>query len=244
MKYLNYVRDPDGVFDIMQEQEDGSVLAKDTFNVVIPRRYLERNMAYIGDTVRTIGIMMLACNGKWSLFSVCTFVELLPDSISYFNYMGVDYMEMTFDKGSPIFKSTESVQAGINVYYIYKELISNGNVPFFMETTDKRDDLAACLDTAYEYAGTKIGSQRPITELIASLSARNPEELTQYFRQMTPEQQAKVRPNFIGLTSAAYSATNTLQRLAGAHAADQGMLAAIIYPTERITKQERLIRST
>ena len=244
MKYLNYKRDPDAVYSYMQEQDDATVVAKDTFNIVIPRRFLERNMAYIGDNVRTIGIMMLACNGVWSLFSVCTFVELTPDSISYFTYQGTDYMEMTFDKGSRIFSSIESVQSGINVYYIYKELISNGNVPFFMETTHERDDLAACLDTAYEYAGTKIGGQRPVTELIASLSTRNPDELTQYFRQMPLEQQTKVRPKYIGLNSAAYSATNTLQRLAGAHAADQGMIASIVYPTERITKQEKLIRHT
>jgi hypothetical protein len=47
MKYLNYARDPDGVFDFMQEQEDGSVLAKDTFNSVIKVGYRADNLEMV-----------------------------------------------------------------------------------------------------------------------------------------------------------------------------------------------------
>lgn len=242
MKYLSYTRDPDAVFATFIEQDDGTFIAGKPLNIVLPRRHLDRGMAFDGDTFRTIGIFMMATEGKWSLFSVCAFVELMPDSISQFTYQGVEYVELSFDVGSRIFKSIDTVQAGINVYLIYKEYISNGNMPFYIELDNERDDASGLLDTALSHAGTSIGSQRLETELIVSLSARNPEDLTEYFRQLPDEVQAKTKPNFIGLKSAAYSATNTLQRLAGAHAGDQGIVAAIVHPTERVTEQEILVR--
>ena len=217
------------------------MLVKSETKVVFPRRYLERDMAYIGDDVRSVGIFMISTAGAWALFSVVAMVEMQPDSINYISHNGVDYVELVFDKGSRLFKSLEVVRQDVLVYRVYKEIISSGNVPFYMQLTPEIDDVSAVLDTALEYAGTSIGSQRPVTELITSLSARNPESLVEYFRQLPDEVQAKTRPNFIGLISAAYGATTTLSRLAGSYF-DQGMVGSIVYPTEEISRQERLIR--
>ena len=242
MKYISMPRDAERVYSKLKEQDDGSMVVLAPFNVVFPKRFLERDMAYIGDTVRTTGVFMMATDGHRCLFSVCAFVELVPDSISYFNYQGVDYVDLGFDPGSKLFRSLDTVQYNVLVYRIYKEFISNGNVPFFMEQTDKLDDVSAVLDTARDYAGTNIGSQRAVTELITSLSARNPDDLVEYFRQLPPEVQARTRPNFIGLTSAPYGATNTLSRLAGSYF-DQGLTAAIVYPSNKVSEQERLVRT-
>lgn len=241
MEHLSLPRNADTVFAQFSQQDDGSLIVKSETKVVFPRRFLERDMAYIGDEVRTVGIFMMVSGGARCLFSVCAMVEMQPDSIDYVSYRGIDYVELTFDKGSRLFKTLEIVQQDVLVYRIYKEVLSNGNVPFYMELTPEIDDVAACLDTAKKYAGTNIGSQRPVTELISSLSARNAESLVEYFRQLPDEEQAKTRPNFIGLMSAAYGATTTLSRLAGA-GFDQGLVAAHVYPTEELSRQERLIR--
>lgn len=242
MQYSVLPRDAGRVYETMARQDDGSFIATKPFTIVFPKRFLERDMAYIGDTVRCIGVFMMAAEGYRSLFSVCAFVELEPDSIAYFNYQGIDYTELKFDPGSRIFKTTEIVQRDIVVYRIYKEFLSSGNIPFYLEQNEERDDPAALLDTAKQYAGTNIGSQRPVTELIASLSSRDPNELIRFFRQLPPEEQARTRPNFIGLMSAAYGAVNTLSRLAGA-GYDQGLSAALVYPTDQISEQEQVIRS-
>lgn len=241
MKYLSYPRNADEVYKHLKEQDDGSMIALKPFTVVFPHRFLERDMAYIGDTTRVAGIVMFACEGFRSLFSVCAFIEMVPDSINRLNYNGVDYVELGFDPGSKVFKTLDIVQYSAIVFRIYKEILSNGNVPFYMEVTDELDDTAAVLDTAAEYAGTNIGSQRPVTEIIASLSARNPADLIQYFRQLPPEEQAKTRPNFIGLLSAPYGATNTLSRFNGSYF-DQGMAANLVYETKELGEQERLAR--
>ena len=241
MDYMRLPRDADKVYSQFVEQDDGSMIVKDTTKVVFPRRFLERDMAYIGDDVRSVGIFMIVSGGARCVFSVAAMVTMQPDSIEYITEQGIDYAVLTFDKGSHLFKGLDVVQQDILVYRIYKEILSSGNVPFYMELNDKNDDPAAVLDTAKEYAGTNIGSQRAVTELISSLSARNPENLVEYFRQLPPEVQAKTRPNFIGLISAAYGATTTLSRLAGSYF-DQGMVAAMVYPTQEISRQERLVR--
>lgn len=234
-------RDADKVFAQFVEQDDGSLIVKDVTRVVFPRRFLERDMAFIGDDVRCVGIFLIASGGARALYSIAAMISMQPDSINYFTVGGADYVELEFDKGSKLFKSMDVVQNDIIVYQIYKEILSSGNVPFYMELTDRIDDVSAVLDTAKEYAGTHIGSQRAVTELISSLSARNPASLIEYFRQLAPEVQAKTRPNFIGLISAAYGATTTLSRQAGSYF-DQGTIAAMVYPTHEISRQERLVR--
>lgn len=241
MDFINTPRNADQVFSQFAEQDDGSMIVKDVTKVIFPRRFLERDMAYIGDDVRCVGVFMLYSGGAWCLFSVAAMIVMEPDSIDYMTKNGIDYVELTFDKGSRLFKTLDVVQQDILVYRLYKEILSSGNVPFYMQLTDKIDDVAGILDTAKDYAGTHIGSQRVVTELISSLSARNPDKLVEYFRQMPEDVQKKTRPNFIGLISAAYGATTTLSRLGGSFF-DQGMVGAIVYPTEEISRHERLVR--
>lgn len=241
MKYLSMQRNPDEVFKQLEVQDDESVLCKTEMTVVFPKRYLDRDMASIGDDVRSVGVMMIATPTHWCLYSVCAMVSMKPDAIEYFNYQGQDYVELKFEKGSKLFNSIYVVQQDIIVYHVYKEFLSNGNIPFFVQVNHQYDDTAGLLDTAGEYAGTEIGSQREVTELIASLSPRNPDNLIEYFRQLPPEIQAKTRPNFVGMISAPFGATNTLSRTAGAYF-DQGLIAAMIYPSEEVTRQETLVR--
>lgn len=241
MDYMKLPRDADKVYAQFVEQDDGSVIVKDVTKVIFPRRFVERDMAFIGSDVQCVGLFMIVSGGARCLYSVAAMVGMTPDSINYFTYANADYVELSFDKGSKLFPSVDVVQNDIIVYQLYKEILSNGNVPFYMELNDEHDDLSAVLDTAEEYAGTHIGNQRAVTELIASLSARNPDSLIEYFRQLPVEAQAKIRPNFIGLISAAYGATTTLSRQAGSYF-DQGTIAAMVYPTKDVSRIERLVR--
>lgn len=226
---------------LLVTEGDNSVYTKTGCKVYFPQRFLDRNMAFVGTDNAICGIAAVVLpTGEYSVLVVNAMVPMEPDTIEKVNYLGVDYVEFGFLPGSRLIKTVELVKNDVLVYRINNELISKGNVPWYMNY----DDMAGVFDTAAKHAGTNIAENSEVTELIVSLIARDETDRTVYYRSTVASEKdlQNKKVAWIAMMSAAYSATNTLNKLGGSYFTE-GALSAMVYPTERMEKIEEIIRA-
>ncbi len=221
--------------------DDSSVYTKTGCKLYFPQRFLDRGMAFVGSDNSVCGIVAAVLpTGEYSVLLVNAMVPMEPDTVEKINYLGVDYVEFGFMPGSRVIKTVDLVKNDVLIYKINNELISKGNVPWYLDY----DDMAGLFDTAAEHAGTNIAENSEVTELLVSLIARDEGDRTIYYRSTvaTPEDLKAKKVAWIAMMSAAYSATNTLNKLGGSYFTE-GALSAMVYPTERMEKIEEIIRA-
>lgn len=243
MDFRNYVRDAAKVQAALAEVSDGrtdKLVAKQPVKIVIPVRFAERELAFVGIETRVVGIFAIIVEDQYYAVSICNaMMRLTPTATTKVLYDDDEYYEFSFDAGAVICPSLALVKIDTLVYNIYDEILAKGRVPWYMGYKE----MGQLFDTALEHAGANVGQQQEVTELMVSLVARDEEDRTKYYRQviMSPGDLLKKKPAFIPLRSVAYAATNTLNKLAGSYARD-GLVSALVTPTERVERLEELLR--
>jgi hypothetical protein len=166
-------------------------------------------------------------------------VPLEPSITNRVKIDGDEYFEFVFNKGASVFKTTTLVKSDSLVYRIYDDFLAKGYVPWYVGY----DELGMLFDTASEFAGANIGKNSEVTQLIASIVARDPNDRTKYYRQVVHSLQdlEKIRPVFVPLKSVQYAATNTTTKLGGAYF-QQGVISALISPSARQERIESILR--
>lgn len=76
--------------------------------------------------------------------------------------------------------------------------------------------------------------------MLLSVIARNPDDLNQFFRQVTTGKDLE-RVKFIQLRSSTHGANNTTARLLGSHFSDN-LTSALVNPSDREENIERILR--
>lgn len=240
MDYRKYVRDAAKVLGNMRELENGSWVTVKGCKIVIPARFAERGLAYVGIETSIVGHFAIILDDQfYGVSNANAMMRITPSSTGKVTYDEDEYYEFTFDPGATVCPSLNLVKVDTLVYSIYDEIISKGRVPWYLNYAD----LGQLFNTAREHAGANIGQQQEVTELIVSLIARNPQDRTQYYRQTikTPEDLASKEIAYIPLNSVMFAATTTLGKLSGSHARD-GLISALSSPTERLERIEELLR--
>jgi hypothetical protein len=237
MDHRQYVHDGDKVKACLAEVGD-RLVAKKPLKIVIPARFAERGLAFVGINTRIVGIYAIIVDDQYYGVSVaCAMMNITPSSTTKVMYDDDEYYEFSFDAGATICPQLNLVKIDTLVYNIYDEIISKGRVPWYLSY----ELLGSLFDTAKEHAGANIGQQQEVTELMVSIIARDPDNRVMYYRQVAANDPKK-KPVFIPLRSVAYAATNTLNKLAGSYAKD-GMVSALVTPTERVERLEGLLRA-
>lgn len=216
------------------------VICKKPMKVVFPQRYVDRSMAFLGSDTAFTGIVATLCEDRYSVTKVCAMLPTEPDATRTVNWMGKEYVELSYEAGSAYLKNRDPVKHDQLVYRIYDEFFNKGNVPWYLNY----DDMAHIFDTAKKHGGTSIADDKAVTQFIVSLIARQKQELTLYFRTAieTRADLETIKPAFIAMINAAYAPTNTLNRIAGSYF-DEGVAASIIYPTDRVERLEAAYRT-
>jgi len=230
-------RNPDRVRATLKELSDGSVVTQKGCKLYIPVSFRDKNLATIGNEVYVVGIYMLSVDDSdYAVSLVNAMMRIEPSSINQVDIQGKDHFEFVFEPGDTVFASTDLVVNAKLLYYIYDEIVAKGNVPPFMDYLD----LGRLFDSAEKHAGKKLASTPTILHMLLSMIARNPDDLTQYFRQVTNGKDFdKVR--FVQLRSSTHGATNTTARLMGAHFSDN-LTSALVNPSDREENIEHILR--
>lgn len=235
MNIHGLVRDPKVIHANLRELPDDRLITVKGCKIYVPVRFSERGLVSIGAETHIVGIYAIVVDDKYyGVSMVNAMIRIEPYTRNTVSIDGDDYFEFVFEAGSTVFASTQLVKNDVLVYRIYDELISKGNIPWYL----KYKDLAKIFDTARFHAGANIGSDHEVTELLVSMIARDPVDRTKYLRQVVKNEEdlKSIVPAFIPLKSVTYSATNTTNKLAGSHFSE-GVVSALVSPS---TRQERI----
>lgn len=237
MDIRGLVRDANRVKTSLYETDEEALVTKTGCKIYIPVRFSERSLAHVGVETSIVGIYAIVVEDKYFSTSIVNaMVKITPSATNTVVIEGDDYYEFIFDAGSVVIPSLQLIKSGTLVYRIYDEFIGKGRVPWYMSY----DLMARIFDSSLYHAGVNIGSDREVTELLTSIITRDSEDRTMYYRQGLANGHT-TPPVFIPIKSVAYSATNTLNKLAGSYMQD-GIISALVNPSERTERIENLLR--
>lgn len=235
------IRDASVVNKALKEMPDGGMVAAEQCRIQIPVRWNDRFLASVGAETFVLGIMAIIVNDThYAVSNVCAQFRLNPDRVSRVMVEDEEYYDFYFEKGSKIFESINLLKQDTLVYYLFDEIITKGNIPWYMTY----DDLGKMLDSTVYYTDTHLAENCEMNELIISLIARDSQDRTKYYRTAIEDQEyvSKAPPEYVALSSVVYSASNTLNKIAGSYMSE-GIVSALVSPSTDISRIESLLRS-
>ncbi len=240
MQSKSFIRDAAKVHAALQEMQDGRIVALKPCKIYSPVRYAERNLSHIGVENHILGIFGITVDDKY--YGACllnAMVQIEPTSVQKVKFDEDDYYEFSFCAGATVITTVNLVRIDTLVYRIYDEFIAKGYVPWYLGY----EDMGHLFDSAKEFANANIGENPEVTQLIASVVARDANDRTKYFRTsvQSVEDLAANDPVFVPLKSVQYSATNTLTKLGGSYF-QQGVTSALINPSTRVERIESILQ--
>lgn len=221
-------------------EKDGKLIATEPTLIYFPKRFSEKKLAQIGTEITVIGFLAYVVGKHYCASHIPAMLAFRPSSFRTVVIDDIEYNELSFEKGSVIIQNLNLVKTDTLPYFIFDELISKGNIPWYMGY----EDLLKMFSSVRQYAGLSLGSNNTVMELIASNISRNSGDLAEYYRHaVKTRNDLNNKPvKFIPFRSVIYGATNTTSRLLGAYF-DDNMLSALSNPSERVESVEALLRS-
>ena len=240
MEPATLIRDAQRVHECLQELPDGRVVTSKRVKIHIPARFAERDLAYVGVENFILGIYAIIVEDKfYGVSLVNAMIPIDPSETNRIKIFGVEYFEFVFEPGSTVFKTLELVKTDTLTYKIYDEILSGGRIPWYVGY----EELGKLFDTAQYHAGANIGGNQEVTQLIASIVARDPKDRTKYYRTAVQSlgDLRTVQPVYVPLMSVEYSATNTTNKLGGSYFGT-GVVSALNDPSDRTERFEDILR--
>lgn len=239
MDYKSLIRDSKKILECLHELKDGSVVCSKEVKIYIPARYKERNLAYVGSENHILGVYAITIEDKYYGVSLINaMISIDPTTTNKLKIKEDEYIEFVFSAGSTVFKSLQLVKTNTIPYLIFDEFFSKGYIPWFIGY----EELGKIFDSSKKHAGANVGTNQEVTQLIASLVARDDKDRTKYYRSTIDKYSDLINkpPVFIPLRSVEYAATNTTNKLGGSYMSI-GITSALINPSERKERIEDLL---
>lgn len=241
MDISGFVRDAPRIHANLREMPDESLVTIKGCKIYIPARFTERNLASVGIETHIVAIFAIVVEDKYYASNIANaMIKIEPTTTNKVSINGDEYLEFVFEPGSTVTKSLQLVKVNTLVYRIYDEFFAKGRVPWYLGYKE----LAKIFDTSKHHAGANIGSSHEVTELLVSMVARSRDDKTVYYRQVAKSEDDLVTnpPVIVPLKSVVYSATNTLNKLAGSYMQD-GIVSALVSPSDRQERIEGILRA-
>ena len=237
------VRDAAKVRANLQKLSNSTIVTSKPCKVILPCRFESSGLAEIGVETIVLGLFAIEYEDEGSRYygviNVNAMVKLGPARIDKVKIGGNDYYQFTYDAGSVVIANYNLFLQDVLVYEIYNELISAGKVPDYVDY----EDLGSIFDSAVDYAGANVGRNEEITETLAAIISRIKSDRNKQFRTLAGDEQVMKtqKPAYIPLRSVIYSATNTLNKLAGSYM-QVGVVSALVTPSEKVEKLDEILR--
>lgn len=241
MNTIPYIRDAEKVRAACKEGDDGSIIALKPSKIVVPERFIEKQLLVIGADTYVIGCFAHVVEDKYyAVFLGVAMFHTEPTTIATVKYNNDTYVEMSYDKGARILVSQEVVQDNILAYRLNDEMVAKGHVPWYLGY----DDRLKLLFTSNRLAGMDLLSNHTMLELTAAAISRNPANINEYYRHMVTsyDDLLKMPPLAIPLMSVSYGTTNTVSKIMGSYF-QQGLDSALVNPSTHVENIEQLLRA-
>lgn len=241
MDVSQLIRDASRIHECLTEMPDGRLCTSKEVKIHIPSRFAERDLAYVGTETYILGIYAIIVEDKYYGVSlVNAMMGIDPAETNRIKVGEDEYFEFVFPPGSTVVKDVNLVKTDTLTYMVYDEMLSGGRIPWYMGY----EELGKIFDTAKYHAGANVGSNQEVTQLIASIVARDPKDRTKYYRATIKDMDdlKKNPPVYVPLKSVDYSATNTTTKLGGSYMS-VGIVSALNDPSDRVERVESLLTS-
>ena len=220
---------PEVIKSYFRIKDDITIVTED-IKIVFPDRWLNKELAFIEDTVKVIGLFgIIDSKGNYASSITPIYYDIDPNMISEaICDDGVVYKVLHLEAGSVFLSNNNLVVTDSGVYYIFDEIFIKANIPWYVSY----DQLPDILAESRKYCDSNIGDNRILFEVLASMVARG-EDKTEYYRHVH-----KDKPNWIALNNIYYSYKNTGAKLIGGYYG-YGVSSAIVNPEVEATKIEK-----
>lgn len=240
MDISTLIRDADKVHACLSETKDGQLLALKEVKIYIPTRFADHKLAVVANEIRIVGIFAMVVEDRYyGVSNANAIMQITPSSTTVVDINDDEYYEFRFDKGSTICPNINLVQDNSFVYRIYDEITAKGHVPWFISY----EDMGKLFESSVYHGNMTLGPNNIPLEMIAASISRDSKDRTKYYRHtiQSMSDQLKRPPAFIALRNVMLGATNTTARLMGAYF-DEGLLSALVNPSEKTEGVESLLR--
>jgi hypothetical protein len=235
------VRDPKQVLADWVVMPDKRVITRKGCTIHFPSRFLEQSLAGIGVECFVLGMIAIQVEGSYAVMRVPANLMASPTNIRKLMVENEEYTLFQFDPGRVVLRTISVVKEPTTPYYIYNEIFSKGNSPWYFTMNDR----IAVFNMNERYTGSRVGKYREVTSLLVAHTSRNPENLKEFYRHtIQSPQDVKTRPEaVIAMRDVTNAPTNTLNRLGGSYMISEGLVAAMNNPSTRVDTIEHVMRA-
>lgn len=238
MSDLKFKRDPDLYSKVAKHLPDGSVITLEDCEVYIPARFLTKGLAFIENTVSTLGIFALVSGGKYTTHMTQAMVTLSPTSNRRVTINGEEFVALEFPKGSTLITTDDVLRDKILSYYIFDYFITRAYIPWYI----KYNDLLRLYYTDPHYTGTQLGSNHTVMPIIVSMIARDPSDKSVLWRNAKHKYPEGTEPTWVPFKSVIYGPKTTTAKLMGSYF-DVALPAALLNHNNQVESIEQAYRS-
>lgn len=237
MNVSELVKNPAKVKKALTILEDGSVIANQTVNIQIPKRFTENGLAEITDFVNTIPVLGIILPGDcYSCFVSMLKVKLFPTDMRDISVGGDKYVNMEFFKGDTVFENVRSAVDPSMAYYYFMEFVNYAKIPWYMDWRVH----SRLFDQSTSETGKPTGTTPQVMRVLNSIIYRDPDDLEKPYRGSKAMKEGR-DPVIVGLNNPSMLINDTFSRAIGGYLKDN-LLAGIIKPNDKITKMDKLMR--
>lgn len=232
-------RDPVKVNSNLIERGD-ELVTKVPCKILVPARFIERGLGSLEPEVYVAAIFALVMEDSYYGVTLApSMMRLTPTDVNQITINEEEYIELIFPKGAVVCPQLNLVVRNEMVYYVYNELTSKGNYPWYMDD----DDLTMPYENADEFCGVRVGSNHSIMQMVAASCTRvSADKAIQYRHAVkTMADISKVVHVNIPLRSIIWGPTNTFARAIGPYF-KEGLTTALVNPSERSEPIEEMLR--
>jgi hypothetical protein len=208
-------------------------IAKQACKIVIPYNYLSYRMAKMGEKVTILAVAAFVVGNRYGVLNGCCAIDIKPDQTRQVKTNGTEWIEFSFEAGSPVISDRTIVKDSDLLYEMNKYFYSNGRAPDFMT----QDDMGNLFALHREYGGLNISPNNVPFEIVTSIISHDSEDKFKFWRHGPMDKPAVVVP----FNSVLFNASSTTAKLLGANLED-GVTSALVSPTTKPEAIENMLR--
>jgi len=218
-----------------------TIVVNKNLRVIYPESYESKKLAILGNPVRIVNIYaVLDDDGNYAVSNLPIFMELTPSNIKFIEVNGVVNKVLEFPEGTNFTNNNKMVVNNKFLFDLFNEFYINGKIPWFMEY----DDIIDIFKQTDKYANSNLGDNPIVTEILASIVAKNPNDKSKLYRELLKDKKVlkEVHPEYVGLLNLFYTFDNTVSKLTGSYYS-KGVISAIVNKEKDTTKIEEILRA-
>lgn len=213
--------------------KDGLYFTKKKLIIEIPSWYRDKSLYDISDNVYVYGVFAFIMDDKYSVSIIPTVLPVNPVMTTEIERNGEKYLQLHFAPNDKIFVNDKTIMHSYLSYNFFEGYYMQAKLPWFIEY----EDLVKVLDNTVKYAGSNLGANYIVNEVVTSFIARQEQDKKLFYRQ-----NPKSNISYVDIMDVRYSALNTVSKLAGNYF-DESLTSALLQKEKSPTTLEKLVRN-